>query len=132
VEAGTMICNSTRQRTDRRTPHQRFLRQQLKGRSLHDAVYQAADEFFCFRYRSKHSMALWTETARAWLGIATFLHWALWDANINIPWTVAQADGVPKDDDDLREAVRNELILYWAETAADLPKRTHPNWLPLP
>jgi hypothetical protein len=54
------------------------------------------------------------------------------DANIDIPWMVALATDAPETADELREAVRAELIAYWAEQLAALPRKSTPTWRPLP
>ena len=99
---------------------------------MEDAVCHAADLLFCFKYRDSRSMALWCDTEHVWMGSETFLHWALCDADIDIPWVVATAPDAPPDADDLREAVRAELRAYWAERTASLPHTKLPRWMPLP
>jgi hypothetical protein len=99
---------------------------------LEDAVCHAVDLLFCFKYRDCRSMALWCDTEHVWRGSQTFLYWALWDADIDIPWVVATAADAPQDADDLREAVRAELTAYWTDRTASLPRTIQPRWMPLP
>jgi hypothetical protein len=87
---------------------------------------------FGFRFRNVEGEALWSTTERVWLGKRTFLHWALWLADIDIPWGVSTATGAPEDVEQLRRAVLAELNAYWSNRLAALPRRTKPRWLPLP
>jgi hypothetical protein len=114
------------------TARQRYVRSRSRRASLECAVRFAVDVFFAFKYRSSRACALWCETERVWLGSTTYLDWALCDADIGIPWTVATALDAPENADELREAVRAELIAYWALQMASLPSNEHPCWLPLP
>jgi hypothetical protein len=100
--------------------------------SFKGAVRLAADMFFRFTHRASRSKALWSETERVWLGNKTFLNWALRDAHIDIPWVVALAADAPQTTDELDNAVRAELVAYWADRLASLPQRSAPGWLPLP
>jgi hypothetical protein len=118
--------------TKRRTSRQRLLRCRLGRLALGPAVRKAIDAFFRFRYRATDAKALWCGTRRVWLGNETFFHWALWDAQIDIPWVVAQCFQAPKDEDALREAVCAELTAYWADKMTSLPRKSNPRWLPLP
>ncbi len=115
-----------------RTSRQRSLRCRSSRVSLESAVGRAVDLFFGFKYRDPRAMALWCETQRVWLGSETFLHWALRDADIDIPWVVATALDAPEDTGDLRDAVRVELFAYWANRMASLPRTGLPHWMPLP
>jgi hypothetical protein len=92
----------------------------------------AAHAFFRFTHRAKRAEALWSRREGVWLGSQTFLHWATCDANIDIPWMVAEATDAPATADELHEAVRAELIAYWAEQLAALPRKSTPPWSPLP
>jgi len=114
------------------TARQRYVRSRSSRASLECAVRFAVDVFFGFRYRSTGASALWCETERVWLGNETFVDWALCDADIGIPWAVATALDAPENPDELREAVRAELIAYWTLQMASLPSNEHPRWLPLP
>ncbi|NUQ61645.1 MAG: hypothetical protein HUU20_04100 [Pirellulales bacterium] len=114
------------------TLRQRSLRHRLRSLPLAGAVHLAAEAFFRFRYRAVRADALWSETEHVWLGSETFLHWAMWDAAIDIPWVVAAAADAPPDGDELRKAVRAELKAYWTEQVAGLPRKKSPGWLPLP
>jgi len=118
--------------TNAPTARQRSVRSRSNRASLECAVRFAVDVFFRFKYRSTRANALWCETERVWLGSQTFIHWALWDADIGIPWTVATATDAPQNPDELREAVRAELTAYWALQMASLPPTEQPCWLPLP
>ena len=111
---------------------QRCLRRRVVSMSLASAVRVAARAFFRFRYRGARNSALWSESQHVWMGRETFLHWALWDGDIDIPWVVAETADAPGDEDELRKAVRDELISYWAARIASLPQKTSPGWLPLP
>jgi hypothetical protein len=119
-------------RASRPTVRQRSVRSRSRRLSFEKAVRAAADAFFDFKYGAAQGKALWSETERVWLGCQTFLHWALWDTHIDIPWTVATADDAPEQVDELREAVRLKLIDYWAKRVASLPRKKHPGWVPLP
>jgi hypothetical protein len=99
---------------------------------LKSTVRHAVDTFFHFRYRSTRSKALWCQTERVWLGYQTFIHWALWDADIDIPRAAARAADAPGSADELRKAVRVELTAYWAVLLSSLPREGQPFWLPLP
>jgi hypothetical protein len=111
---------------------QRSLRRRASGRSLRAAVRLATFAFFRFTHRKKVGEALWSDTERVWLGNETFLHWAIFDADIDIPSVVATATDAPETPDELRDAVRSELTAYWADKIASLPRRERPRWLPLP
>lgn len=114
------------------TGRQRSLRRHSCSLQLKHAVRCAVDVCFRFKCRSILGKALWSETERAWLGSDTFLHWALWLEDINIPWTVATAVGAPEDVGELRRAVHTELASYWSDRMAALPRGEAPHWLPLP
>lgn len=114
------------------TGRQRSIRRRSCSLSLKDAIQMAADRCFRFRCRALEGKALWSETERVWLGSETFLHWAMWLKDIDIPWAVATAVGAPRDIDQLRGVVLAELTAYWAEQLAFLPRREQPRWLPLP
>jgi hypothetical protein len=92
----------------------------------------AAHAFFRFTHRAKRAEALWSRRERVWLGRKTFLDWAMADGGIAIPWVVAEVADAPLAADDLYEAVRAELIAYWAEQLAALPPKSTPAWPPLP
>jgi len=96
------------------------------------AVRSATDSMFGFTHRSTRGKALWSETERVWLGSSTFLHWAMRDAEIDIPRMVAKTDDAPDSTDELLEAVYAELKAYWADHLASLPSKSTPAWLPLP
>jgi hypothetical protein len=100
--------------------------------ALAEAVRKAVHVLFRFRYRASQSKALWCGSGRVWLGRETFLHWALFDAQIDIPWVVATSREAPKDAKALREAVRAELAACWADDMDSLPRTENPNWYPLP
>jgi hypothetical protein len=111
---------------------QRAVRRRARGRPLQRAVWLAADAFFQFTHRATRGKALWSDSERAWLGSQTFLDWAMSDAEIHIPWVVATAADAPNAPDELRKAVQTELIAYWADQMASLPRKSNPHWLPLP
>jgi hypothetical protein len=106
-------------------------RRRSNGLSLASAVRRAVDVFFRFQYRDPRAKALWCATERVWLGGETFLYWAFWDGEIDIPWVVATARDAPQDAADLHKVVRAELKAYWAERTASLP-RSQPIYQPLP
>jgi hypothetical protein len=110
----------------------RFVRRRACGQSLRVAVRLAAFVFFRFTHRKQCAEALWSATERVWLGSETFFHWAMSDAEIDIPWTVATAADAPETAAELREAVRAELTVYWKDKMASLPNKERPRWLPLP
>jgi len=114
------------------TGRQRSIRRHSRGLSLRSAVRLSVDALFEFNWRAAQAKALWSETERVWLGSDTFLNWAISDADIDIPWIVATAVGAPKDALRLREAVREELVAYWADRLITLPSKSRPHWLPLP
>jgi hypothetical protein len=99
---------------------------------LRVAVRRAVDVFFHFSHRGADFKALWSDIERVWLGRATFLDWALADLSIDIPWVVAEALDAPTTVEELSEAVRAELVAYWAIQSARLPRSRKPRWMPLP
>jgi hypothetical protein len=99
---------------------------------LKQAVRSAVRAYFHFTHRAARSRALWCEKEHVWLGSQTFLHWALCDAEIDVPWSVAGACDAPPGDEHLRAAVRDELTAYWARQSVRLPRMEKPGWLPLP
>ncbi len=114
------------------TPRQRSVRHRASRLYLASAVRFAAQAFFGFTHRGEPAEALWSGREGVWLGSQTFLHWAMCDAHADIPWLVAAATDAPKTAHELREAVRAELIAYWAEELAVLPRTNRPAWSPLP
>ncbi|MGA2259220.1 MAG: hypothetical protein ABSG53_31490 [Thermoguttaceae bacterium] len=128
-----MIAFQTAPRIPRvSTCRQRSIRRRARQYSLKKAVRFAVDVCFRFSGRAVQVKALWSETERVWLGSKTFLDWAMWIENIDIPWVVATAAGAPTDVEELRDAVLAELNSYWADRLAALPSKERPNWLPLP
>jgi hypothetical protein len=111
---------------------QMSIRRRANGRSLHDAVRLAVLVFFRFTHRKEVGEALWSETERVWIGNETFLHWAIFEADIDIPRMVATATDAPETPEGLREAVRAELAAYWTDKLDSLPRRESPRWMPLP
>jgi hypothetical protein len=99
---------------------------------LRGAVRFAAGAFFRFKYRAAKATALWSSAEHVWLGRETFLYWAMWDTDIDIPWVVALALDAPPDADSLRAAVRAELAEYWEKQMTSLPRTGKPRWMPLP
>jgi hypothetical protein len=114
------------------TRRQRSIRRRSRRLPLDSAVRFAAHAIFRFKCRAVQGKALWSETERVWLGTQTYLHWALYDDDIDIPWAVATSIGAPDDALLLRSVVRQELLSYWADRMASLPRRSRPHWLPLP
>jgi len=120
------------QSASRQSARQRSIRRRARRLSLRGAVRFAADVFFRFKYRAAKATALWSNAEHVWLGRETFLHWALWDTEIDIPWVVALAVDAPPDGDALRAAVGAELAAYWDRQMASLPRTGKPRWMPLP
>jgi hypothetical protein len=116
----------------RPTASQRSIRRRASSRYLRGAVRLAAHASFRFTHRAKVAEALWSRNQRVWMGSKTFLHWAMCDPDIDIPWLVAGATDAPETASELHEAVRVELIAYWTEQLAALPRKSTPPWLPLP
>jgi hypothetical protein len=114
------------------TSRQLRLRKRLGGQPLHRAVRQAVRAQFGFSHRTRDGQALWSHREHVWLGVATFLHWAMYDAQIDIPWLVSEASGVPGTDDEAQDAIRHELLVVWQERLDSLPSKSKPAWLPLP
>jgi hypothetical protein len=128
-----MIAFQTAPRLPRvSTCRQRSIRHRARRYSLQKAVRYAVDISFRFSARAVQVKALWSETERVWLGSKTFIDWAMWIDNIDIPWAVATADGAPNDVEELRDAVLAELNAYWADRLETLPPKERPHWLPLP
>jgi len=96
------------------------------------AVHVAADALFRFTHCRTQGRALWSDSTCAWLGSATFVHWAMEAGHIDIPRIVAETDGAPDTAEELHAAVRIELMVYWADRLASLPSKSTPGWLPLP
>jgi hypothetical protein len=111
---------------------QRFLRRRASELSLRGAVRLAVRTFFQFSHRAERSTALWCRRERVWLGRQTYLSWAMDDAAIAIPGLVANAPDAPQTTDELHEAIREELIVYWTKQLASLPEKSTPRWLALP
>jgi hypothetical protein len=111
---------------------QRSLRCRTRHLSLRSAVRVAADGFFGFRNGASKTPSLWSSVEHVWLGRETFLHWAMWDAEINIPWVVAEAVDAPRSLKELRAAVGEELAAYWKSRLNLLPREGTPCWPPLP
>ena len=116
----------------RQTCRQRLRRCRSRRLPLRSAVRRAVDVFFRFQYRNDRFKALWCGTEHVWMGRETFLHWALSDLDIDIPWVVATAPDAPPKAGDLLQVVRVELTAYWADQTASLPEIGQPRWLPLP
>ena len=114
------------------TPRQRSVRHRARRLYLHAAVRLAADAFFRFTHRAKRVDALWSDSEGVWLGNKTFLNWAMCDTGIDMPWLVAEVEDAPETAEELRDAVREELTVYWAEQLAALPRKSTPSWQPLP
>jgi hypothetical protein len=114
------------------TARQRSVRHRASRLYLHAAVRLAARAFFRFTHRAERTKALWSHSEGVWMGSQTFLNWAMCDADIAIPWMVADAADAPKTAEELRAAVRAELTAYWADQLASLPSKATPHWPPLP
>ncbi len=127
-----MRAQTTRTPSHVSTGRQRAIRRHACKLPLKNAVRFAVNVCFRFRCRTTQGKALWSETERVWLGSDTFLYWALSLEDFDIPWAVATAAGAPQDVEQLRGEVRRELVSYWADRIAALPRREWPRWLPLP
>jgi len=114
------------------TRRQLSVRHRASRLYLDAAVRLAAHAFFRFTHRARRAEALWSHGEGVWMGSKTFLHWAMYDADIDIPWIVAKATDAPDTADELHKAVRAELIAYWTEQLAALPRKSTPAWPPLP
>ncbi len=114
------------------TRRQLSVRHRASRLYLHAAVRLAARAFFRFTHRAERTKALWSHSEGVWMGSKTFLNWAMCDDHIDIPWTVAEAADAPDTAEELRQAVRDELIAYWADQLASLPRKATPQWPPLP
>jgi hypothetical protein len=95
-------------------------------------VRRAVDGLFRFSHRANNAKALWSQSGAVWLGRTTFLHWALDDSSIDIPWVIAGVADTPEHAVELRAAVKSELTDYWADLLGALPRKSTGNWLPLP
>jgi hypothetical protein len=111
---------------------QERLRRRLVGQPLRCAVREAVRSRFGFTHRAREGESLWSGREHVWLGRATFLHWAMHDALIDIPWLVGLAHGVRGTDDERKAAIHLELLAVWRERLASLPSKTTPAWLSLP
>ena len=114
------------------TPRQEAIRRHAGGRSLRGAIRLASFGFFRFTHCSSAGEALWSEAQHVWLGKATFLHWSMFDPEIELPRIVDAATNAPKTPDALHKALRAELSAYWADQLTSLPRRETSGWLPLP
>jgi hypothetical protein len=126
--------NNSTSSTPRRslTPRQETIRRHAGERSLRGAVRLASFGFFRFTHCSSAGNALWSEAQQVWLGKATFLHWSMFDPEIELPRVVDIATNAPKAPDELHRVLRKELSAYWADQLSSLPSREHSGWLPLP
>ena len=114
------------------TPRQLSIRKRARNLYVHGAVRLAVQAFFRFTHRAHRAEALWSRREGVWLGSQTYLHWAMSDGAIDIPWMVAEAANAPETAAELEAAVRTELVAYWAEQLAALPAKSTPAWPPLP
>ncbi len=114
------------------TPSQHRLRSRISVLPLRRGVRLAARALFGFTHRAQGSEALWSDREGVWLGRTTFLHWALHDAAIDIPWLVMDTNGAPLTVEELQSTVRKELLIFWSKRVASLPCKSTPAWLPLP
>lgn len=127
-----MTFQSARRDEQKTNKRQRWMRRRSRQLSLRDAVRLAVRVFFRFKYRGVGFSALWCDTEHLWMGRETFIHWALCDESIHLPWAVREAADAPPDTEDFLEAVVAELNAYWDQQSAFLPRTRHPDWLPLP
>ena len=100
--------------------------------SFKAAVRLVADTLFHFTHRATEGKSLWSDSVRVWMGSATFVYWAMEHVDMDIPRIVAGTDGAPDTREDLHERVRLELLAYWANCLASLPRKSTPGWMPLP
>jgi hypothetical protein len=130
---GFAMNSVSRRAPDREhTPGQVRLRNRLGGHPLRRAVRMAVHSQFGFTHRAGDRGALWSGREQVWLGRTTFLHWALNDDAIDIPWLVGEAIGAGETDGERREAIHKELLAVWRERLQRLPSKSTPAWLPLP
>ena len=111
---------------------QRRVQRRARQLCFKAAVRLAADALFHFTHRTTQGKALWSDSVGVWLGSATFIHWAMGEARIDIPRIVAETDGAPSSADEFHRAVQLELMAYWADCLVSLPPKSTPGWLPLP
>jgi hypothetical protein len=111
---------------------QQRLRRRLGGQPLRRAVREAVRSRFGFTHRARQGESLWSGREHVWLGRATFLHWAMHDAMIDIPWLVGLARGDGATEHERQDEVCRELHLLWRQRLASLPSKSTPAWLPLP
>jgi hypothetical protein len=128
----TVTLHEARPREFNPTLNQKFLRERVSRLTLRVGVRLAVQAFFHFTHRARHGEALWCASERVWMGRRTYLHWALHDSGIDIPWLVAQAVDAPAAERDREKAVREELLALWTEQMRSLPRKSTPHWLPLP
>ena len=111
---------------------QRLIQHRASRLPFKAAVRLAADALFGFTHCAAHGKALWSDAVYVWLGSATFLHWAMDEADVDIPRMVVKTAGAPQSPDRLQKAVHQELLVYWADRLISLPSKSTPGWLPLP
>ena len=116
----------------RRSRKQRSIREAVNGEALEAAVPTAIASFFRFTHRTGDRKALWCDSLVVWLGRSTFLTWCLEDAEIDIPWVVANSVDAPNDKKELRTQVRLLARAYFESQLGGLPPRSTGSWLPLP
>ncbi len=114
------------------TLSQRRLRGRIHHQSLRAGVRLAVRALFGFTHRDPRGDALWSDREDVWLGRATYLHWAMHDAAIDIPWLVRDACDAPASTEELDAVVRQELLRVWSQRLTALPCKSTPAWLPLP
>jgi hypothetical protein len=141
-QQGSLIQGSSKTRTTRQAQlpdaanglnsRQRAIRRHVDGQPLPGAIRLAAFAFFRFTHSSSSGEALWSDSQHVWLGKKTFMHWAMFDPEINIPHSVSTAADVPAAPEALGKIVRTELNRYWTYKLRSLPHREDKGWIPLP
>ena len=110
-----MLAQSISPRSGRLSASQRRVQRRVRRLCFKAAVRLAADAQFRFTHRATQGKALWSDSVGVWLGNATFIHWAMGEARIDIPRIVAETDGAPESEDEFHKAVHLELMAYWAD-----------------
>jgi len=127
-----MLAQRISPTSGRLSASQRRVQRRVRRLCFKAAVRLAVDAQFRFTHRATQGKALWSDSVGVWLGSATFIHWAMGEARIDIPRIVAKTDGAPDGEDEFQKAVHLELMAYWADCLASLPPKSTPGWLPLP
>lgn len=114
-----------------RSQSQTIMREKLTGVDFSEALPQAVERMFRFTHRAKDAKALWANSHNVWLGRTTFVHWSV-NEEFDIPWILSKTKNAPRNREDLKKRVEEELMTYFMARLSVLPKRQTGNWLPLP